>query len=155
MFKKIPAKKSIWGKMEKSYYELVQLRRAVIKRWIFISLIVIGAFIGLWHFRLAMRAVLVFRHDESVLSWVAILSGPLSTLPAIIVSVINRKLGSSWLIIGSLVSLLAMVLGENFKMERVIPFFYMFSTPMIILGIGFIIVSYKKINNPPPSTPAL
>jgi hypothetical protein len=55
---------------------------------------------------LALKAMFVFRSDEPASTWNFIVSGPLSTLPAVIVSYFWPKIGGTWLIAGSVLSFL-------------------------------------------------
>lgn len=111
---------------------------------LFMGLIVVGLLIGIWHFRLAMTAIFVFRENESVLSWIAVICGPFTTLIAIILAVFVRRAGSFWLIGGGISSLIAMFVLERLKTENIFPFFYMISLPMIVLGASFLMIETKK-----------
>jgi hypothetical protein len=56
--------------------------------------------IGVFHFFQGFMSIFVFKENEPLLSWVRMLSGPISTLPATITAIFDRRLGGYWLISG-------------------------------------------------------
>jgi hypothetical protein len=110
------------------------------------SLILSSLAIGIWHFGFALKAIFVFRPKESLLLWIIIFAGPLSTLPAVLVSLFWFRIGGIWLVCGGLVSLIALLFFE-------IPnkFFYLFQYvlkfigPMLLLGLLALFVRAKRI----------
>ena len=69
-------------------------------------LLLAGIALGCAHLWLALKAMFVFRNDEPSSTWNFIMSGPLSTLPAVIVSYFWPTIGDTWLIVGSVLSFL-------------------------------------------------
>src|SRR5664279_476717 len=67
-------------------------------RSIFFVLVAIGVALGLWHLRLALSAIFVFRAGEPLSSWLFIVSGPGSTLLCTLVAAWRPILGGSILI---------------------------------------------------------
>ena len=56
------------------------------ERFLKYILLLAGIVLGCAHLWLALKAMFVFRNDEPSSTWNFIISGPLSTLPAVIVS---------------------------------------------------------------------
>jgi hypothetical protein len=77
-----------------------------IERFLRYILLLAGIVLGCAHLSLALKAMFVFRSDEPASTWNFIVSGPLSTLPAVIVSYFWPKIGGTWLIAGSVLSFL-------------------------------------------------
>ena len=101
--------------------------------------------IGLWHAQLGAKALFIVRNDEPYSSWIAVLCGPLSTLPAVALGILTRRWGAAWLVAGALVSLGASAMGAagsghgpGVVAEHVLAFLLMVSGPMIALGSGLI-----------------
>ena len=61
------------------------------KRYLLIASICIALLLGLWHLNLAMQAIFVFRNNEPLTSWAAILIGPGSTLIAALIAIFTKK----------------------------------------------------------------
>jgi len=110
-----------------------------------IVLLSAGVLIGIWHFQFAGRSIFVFRQGEPILSWLAVLCGPASTLPAVITGAFSTRIGGFWLVLGSIVSLVSFSLLQPL-MARDIGFALQFSLPMLLLGIGLILLGRKKKN---------
>lgn len=104
-----------------------------------------GIILGVWHYRFAMRALWVFRSNESLSSWVILFAGPISTLPATLLAVFSRRWGAVWLLGGALVSLGGVVVdgfvkGNSLMEVATAAFYYSIpiSIPMILLGLGLL-----------------
>lgn len=104
-----------------------------------------GVILGIWHHLIGGRALWLFRNDEPVSSWVIVLAGPLSTLPATLLAGLRRQWGACWLIAGGLVSLGVVLADEIMKGEPILQIVsagFRYSTtislPMIILGVGLV-----------------
>lgn len=93
-----------------------------------------GVALGVWHLRLATQAVVVFAASEPLSSWVSILGGPASTLPAVLLAVFWRRGGGAWLVTGSAVSCLALLVTEGGATEALFPFLWMIGLPMLLVG---------------------
>jgi hypothetical protein len=116
------------------------------KRGVLIVLTVAGIALGVWHLRLASQAISVFGSGEPLTSWIAMLCGPVSTLPAVVLSLFRRRTGGGWLVAGSLVSLVAFVLGEGRLTEDLFPFLWSIATPMLLIGVAMIILTCKEVD---------
>ena len=108
------------------------------RRLFFAGILLVGAGVGWWHARNALTAVMVFRQGEPATSWITVLFGPFSTLPALVASLFSRKVGGYWLIVGSLISLMAFVIEST---ENVLPFFLTVTLPMLALGGGLLLTT--------------
>ena len=113
-------------------------------RWIIRAVIMVGLVLGIWHFRLALTSIFLFKAGEPVSSWLAMVTGPCLTLPAILLAIFKERIGGFLLIVGGLVSLIAMTIGEHLILENIVPFFYMISAPMVILGGALLITTNEK-----------
>lgn len=108
------------------------------------ALLIIGAGIGLFQMKKGLRAIFVFGNNEPISSWVFILSGYVSTLPATVAAFFNKKIGGWWLIIAGLISL-----GLYFFIFKDVPNLkYIFTDilPMFVLGGCFLKLSAKTLN---------
>ena len=96
------------------------------------SLLLLGLIVGAIHLRLALKAMFVFRNEESVAMWVFVLFGPLTTLPAVIIAFFWSRTGGGWLIFGAIVSFVAYLVS----MESITIFqeIVWYSGPMLVLG---------------------
>jgi hypothetical protein len=121
------------------------------KRILVVVVTIAGMVLGLWHLWFAAQAIFVFRSGEPWTSWVFMLSGPVSTLPAVLLSLFLRRAAGYWLIAGSLVSLGVFVVGDTGASEYFLPFFRMTTAPMCLLGVAMLLLSSRK----PSAAPAL
>src|ERR1043165_6084887 len=64
-----------------------------------------GLVLGAWHNLMAVRSLWVFSAGEPLASWIIVLAGPFSTLPALLIAVVSRSWGGRWLLGGGLLSL--------------------------------------------------
>lgn len=104
-----------------------------------------GIILGVWHYRVVMRALWLFRSNESLSSWVILFAGPISTLPATLLAVFRRRWGAVWLLGGALVSLGGvlvdgLVKGNSLVEVATAAVYYSIpiSIPMILLGLGLL-----------------
>jgi hypothetical protein len=97
--------------------------------------------LGVWHLGLGIRAMFVFRSGEPITSWIVILCGPLSTLPAVIVSCFRRRTAGYWLILGAVISFVALIISESGLTENSLPFLWMMAGPMAALGISLLLLA--------------
>lgn len=107
-------------------------------------LLLIGLFLGLAHFWLAVKAMFVFRSDETSSTWYFIVLGPLSTLPAVVISYFWPKVGSAWLILGSVSSFLFVIAGMQSDFHEIAWYFTAYSAPMLVLGVGIIFCDGRR-----------
>lgn len=98
---------------------------------LFVICFTIGIVIGLKHLRLGLMAIFVFKNNEPLSSWIFIICGPISTLPAVITSLFNKEFAGYWLVSGGFLSFAAMLFERETMMIRI-------SAPMILIGVAFI-----------------
>jgi hypothetical protein len=117
-----------------------------IERFLRYILLLAGIVLGCAHLWLALKAMFVFRNDEPSSMWNLIMSGPLSTLPAVIVSYFWPKIGGAWLILGSVLSFLFAIasMQTDRNLHDIVWYFTAYSGPMLVLGIGTIFCATSK-----------
>ncbi len=117
-------------------------KRKLITAAIFLAALILGWY----HLRLGMKAIFVFRNNEPLDSWIAIIAGPLSTLPATVLALFKKRLGAYWLIMGGLISFAAFLfIREDIEfLQYILRVALMILIPMIGLGSAFIIISKKQ-----------
>lgn len=108
-----------------------------------IALSVLAVALGLWHMRLALDAILVFRAGEPWTSWIAVLCGFVSTLPAAILSFFLRRTAGYWLI-GNAVVALGVLAMEEGEMGDLLGLLAIMIGPILAVGIGFVILSRQE-----------
>ena len=119
--------------------------RIEIKRLITGALFLVAAGVGIFHLKQGLLAIFVFKNNEPISSWILILSGPVSTLPATITGIFNRKVGGWWLIAGSVISLsLFFIITED---KTNLTFFLINVLPMLLIGICFLKLRSEKSEN--------
>src|SRR5262249_24263259 len=86
-----------------------------------------------------------FRESEPLTSWVIVLAGPASTLPATLLAIRSRRWGAAWLIAGVAVSLATVVLADALYHESLAViarsasrYTTVVDGPMILLGAGLL-----------------
>jgi len=101
------------------------------------SVFLIGIFIGMMHFKVGLKTIFVFTNKEPFLVWIFVFFGPLTTLPAVILSFFKPKIGGTCLIVGSLLSLIATVIlsVERKELDVILSSFFRYSVPMLMMGI--------------------
>lgn len=110
------------------------------------TLLLVGVLVGILHLWLAIKAMFVFRNQEPIPMWIFVVTGPLSTLPAIVTAFFWPRIGGSWLICGSVVSFLAALtnMEVNKGLQDIIWYFTSYSAPMVVLGIALLLLENKK-----------
>lgn len=114
------------------------------------SLLVIGIIVGSIHLRMGLKTMFVFSNNEPISTWFFVLSGPLSTLPAVVVSFLWPRVGGTWLIFGSIFSLIAFMVGTMRDTQSIMWYFINYSAPMFMLGLAAFLqhkVSTKRDNS--------
>jgi hypothetical protein len=116
------------------------------KRIFKVVLFFFSLLIGLWHLGFALKALFVFKNNESLLMWIFIFFGPLSTFPATMVSFLWIRLGGFWLVLGGVVSFFCLMFLDtpNYKTD-VVQYLIKYSSPMIFLGLLALIVRNRKV----------
>jgi len=104
-------------------------------RWIVRHVVLLaGIIFGIRHLWLAFGAWFVFRGDEPMFLKIFMLTGPLSTLPASITAFFRPKIGSMWLICGSVVSFIA-VMTDAVPKRDFDQIVWTYCAPMLVLGV--------------------
>jgi hypothetical protein len=128
-------------------------------------LYILAIVVGLYHFWLTVKAIFVFRNNEPLSLWVFTLTGPLSTLPASIVGIFDKRIGGAWLVGGAVVSFVAAIItaGPKADFPEGLWFLRTYSGPMFVLGIAFMGLHYwqqrsghaksLRSNSSSPTTP--
>jgi len=110
------------------------------KKFIFYSALIAGGVIGLWHIKLGVKALFVFKENERVMAWICMLTGPISTLPSILFALFKPRLAGLWLIFSGGISFLAFLIwggSSSINFGIIFEFLIKFSGPMIALGVFF------------------
>lgn len=97
--------------------------------------LVFGILIGAWHLYFGTFSIFVFRENEPILSWLTIMSGPILTLPAVLIGITKPRISSWCLFCGSTLSLFFMGVSEGFHGGYLLRFAVYVNLPMYILGI--------------------
>lgn len=125
----------------------------------FLAVVGVGVILGYHHHLVAGRAFFTMKTDRPVMPLVIIVSGPFSTLPALLLTLVRRTWGAIWLIAGGLLSLGAMVLEEiaieQPKSEALYGVLYYSTTivvPMVVLGL-VILSLHRRIEHERTRTP--
>jgi hypothetical protein len=113
------------------------------KRSNIVGLVLLGATIGIYHLFLGISSISVFREGGPLASRIAIIAGPFSTLPGVLIAIFRRKLGAALLIAGGVVSLTALSLAAGVSAD-IVPFSLLVAIPMIIIGGGFLILQKER-----------
>lgn len=108
-----------------------------------VGLILLGAALGIYHQFLGISSVSVFREGGSLASCIAIIAGPFSTLPGVIIALFSRKIGAALLIAGGIVSLVALSLAAGVSTD-IVPFSLLVVIPMLTIGGGFLVVGKER-----------
>ncbi len=109
------------------------------------ALLPLGLFLGLAHLRLAAKAGFVARGTEPFSFWVALLTGPASTLPGSLTAFFKPVAGGLWLSCGAFISYLAMMsaLGPEADFAKSVSYFGRISGPMLALGLAAIFLARR------------
>jgi hypothetical protein len=116
-----------------------------IKKILMASVFIIGIAVGLIHHRLGMTSIFVFNNNEPLSSWICIISGPMSTLPAVVTALFNKKFAGYWLVLGGIMSFAAFATispGMEYMLQMLIRIFI----PMILIGVAFIGIASANKN---------
>jgi hypothetical protein len=107
------------------------------------TVLTVGITLGIPHHMLAIRSLFVFRNDEPLSSFVIIMAGPLTTLPAVLLAIFRRSWGATWLVAGSLLSLGVVIATEIANGKTIVDinslavrYFVTIAIPMLAVGVG-------------------
>jgi len=107
----------------------------VLKRVLFITGLVIGA----WQGFISLQTIFVMREEWLLL--VALIIGPLSIIPAVVLGMWRPRLSGGWLISAGIAFSVVVAVHSGVETVQIQTAFLHFSLPMILLGAGFIWVA--------------
>ena len=90
-----------------------------IRKRILVAVYAIAFIVGCIHFDIGLRAIFVFRNNEPLTSWIALIAGPFSTLPATFLALFKRRFGGYWLIAGGLITLAMLFVSKDISFDDV------------------------------------
>lgn len=98
--------------------------------------IALGMVLGMKHFLTGIGAIFVFKHDETALSWLMVLLGPLSVFPAAAVGLFWPVVGAVWLTGGAVVSGCLFSFGPHRPVEagQILRYCTFYAAPMIAMA---------------------
>ena len=99
-------------------------------------LLVVGVIVGTWQCFISLQTIFVMRDEWPLL--VALLIGPLSIIPAVLVGLWRPRSSGWWLISGGIAFFALTSLHKGIESVQIENAFFLFSLPMILLGAGFI-----------------
>jgi len=102
--------------------------------------VIVGLVVAGWHTTVAMQAMFVFRENEPLTSWLALVPAPLLTVIGCIVAVFQRLAGGITVIAGGLIAAVAFLVGEGGITEHVAPYLLTFTTPVVAIGVALILL---------------
>jgi hypothetical protein len=106
---------------------------------------IIALSIALIHLRYGIKALFVFANYEPFSLFLALILGPVSTLPALIIGLFWTRIGALWLILGSVTSFGLIIPSLVPKgINGVFYYFLMFSGPMLLIGLFLFYLRGKK-----------
>lgn len=101
-----------------------------------IATVALGLLVGLKHLGTAVEAMFIFRRDEHWLTWVMVLTGPMSTLPAALVGVRWPSVAGLWLLVsGALSSAIWILDSSHSELMRFGSYVSCYGGAMIVLGL--------------------
>jgi hypothetical protein len=98
-------------------------------------LIVLGLLIGWWHFRLSLQTIFLMRDEKLLLT--AVLLGPFSTLPVVVIGVFRPKLAGVWLVLSGAAFMCLSAIAGPMDTQQMKTGLLLFLLPMCLLGTGF------------------
>ena len=110
-----------------------------------VALFIIGIVIGAWQGFISLQTIFVMRDEWLLL--IALIIGPLSIIPAVVLSLWKPRLGGSWLIIAGIGFSVVVAAHSGAEMVQLQTAFLHFSLPMILLGVGFIWIAKRSFRN--------
>jgi len=115
-----------------------------VKRSILVVTILVAFALGVWHLLLAGQAILVFRNNEPLTSWGAILLGPTLTIVGAIIATVRPKWGGYCLLFGACASFLIFLVEEGIHGEHWVPFLVRITIPMALVGTALLLGGMSK-----------
>jgi len=103
----------------------------------------LGAALGIYHLFLGISSLSVFKEGAPLASRIAIIAGPFSTLPCVIIAIFRRKTGAALLGAGGIVSFIALSLATGVSAD-IVPFSLLVVIPMFTIGGGFLFLGKER-----------
>ena len=113
------------------------------RSWAIRILVVLGILVGLWHLRLALEAIFIFRSAEPIASWLAVILGPGLTLLGVLFAAAKPKMGGAVLVVTATTAF-AIFIGAAGAPDAVPRFFQMFALPSLLLGAAFLALGWFR-----------
>ena len=111
-------------------------------KFIHILILITGVPLGIAHLRITLDFIYPL-DSHSIYEWVAIIVGPVSTLPVIILSVFSRRIAGLWLCLGGVIAYLVLFIGDN----NWVLFTFGFTVPKLFYGIILLLLKDKNSKN--------
>jgi hypothetical protein len=102
-------------------------------------LLIVGFIIGTWQGFISLQTIFVMRHEWLLL--IALIIGPLSIIPAVVVSIWRARLGGWWLISAGIAFFAITIFHEGIESGQIESAFFLFALPIILLGLGLVWVA--------------
>ena len=103
--------------------------------------VILGLIVAIWHTTVAMQALFVFRENEPLSSWLALVSAPALTAVGCIVAIFHRLAGGLVVMSGGLIAAVAFLIGEGGLTEHVAPYLLTFTAPVVVIAVVLILLS--------------
>lgn len=102
-----------------------------------VVLLIAGVLIGSWQGFVGLQTIFVMKEEWLLL--IALIIGPFSILPAVLVSMWRPRFGGWWLICAGVGFSLLALLHPGLEISQLKSAAFRFSLPMVLLGIGFVL----------------
>jgi hypothetical protein len=103
------------------------------------AVLIAGVLIGAWQSFISLQTIFVMRDEWLLL--VALIIGPLSIIPAVVVSIWKPRLSGWWLISGGIALSGVVALHSGVEAVQIQTALFLYSLPMMLLGVGFVLVA--------------
>lgn len=97
-----------------------------------ITAVIAGLVVAGWHITMVMQAMFVFRENEPLTSWLAIVPVPLLTGIGCLVALVHSRASGAIVAAGALIAAAAFLVGGI--TEHVTPYLLTFTAPAVIVG---------------------
>jgi hypothetical protein len=113
-------------------------------------LLLVAVVIGAWEGFISLQTIFVMKNESLLL--MALIIGPLSIIPAAAVSMWRSQLAGRWLIGAGIAFFAITSLHRGIEIGQIKTALFLFSLPMILLGVGFIWVAKVESHSNVSST---
>jgi hypothetical protein len=105
-------------------------------------LLIVGVIIGTWQGFISLQTIFVMKDEWLLL--VTLIIGPLSIIPAVLVSMWRSRLGGWWLISAGIAFFALTLLHRGIESGQIKTAFFLFALPIVLLGVGFVWVARRS-----------